>query len=142
VPYKGAAALSNDVLGGHVPVMFSVLPPALGNIQAGALRALAVTTPKRMSLLPDVPTVAESGLAGFEAVLRYGLLAPAGTPQPIIERLNGELRKLADADDVKQRVAKEGGEMLTSTPQAYADNMRREDALWGPLVKKLNLKID
>ena len=142
VPYKGAAALSNDVLGGHVPAMFSVLPPALGNIQAGSLRALAVTTPKRMSLLPDVPTVAESGLPGFEAVLRYGLLAPAGTPPAVIERLNKELRALADADDVKQRVAKEGGEVLTSSPQAYADNMRREDAVWGPLVKKLNLKID
>ena len=97
VPYKGAAALTNDLLGGHIPVIFSVLPPALGNIQAGKLRLLAVTTPKRMSLFPDVPTAAEAGLKDFEAVLRYGLLAPAGTPPAVIARLNKELRALVDA---------------------------------------------
>jgi tripartite-type tricarboxylate transporter receptor subunit TctC len=142
VPYKGAAALSNDLLGGHIPVIFSVLPPALGNIQAGKLRVLAVTTPIRMSILPDVPTVAESGVAGFEAVLRYGLLAPAGTPREIVERLNAELRKLLALADVKDRIAREGGDVLPSSPDEYAATIGREDGLWAPLVRKLDLKVE
>ncbi len=94
VPYKGTAPLMNDLVGGHVPIAFGVLPPAMGNLDAGTLRAVAVTGMKRFSMLPDVPTVDESGMPGFDAVLRYGLLAPKGTPQPIIDRLNRELRKL------------------------------------------------
>src|SRR5262249_50833865 len=78
VPYRGTGALMNDLLGGHVPVSFGVLPPAIGNIQAGSLRAIAVTGPKRFSLLPDVPTAAESGLPGFDSVLHYGLVGPPG----------------------------------------------------------------
>jgi tripartite-type tricarboxylate transporter receptor subunit TctC len=142
VPYKGAAALTNDLLGGHVPVIFSVLPPALGNVQSGALRVLAVTGGSRLGLLPDVPTVAESGLSGFEAVLKYGLLAPAGTPKPIVERLNRELRTLVASDDVKARIAREGGITLTSSPEDYAADILREDALWGPLIRSLNIKVD
>jgi tripartite-type tricarboxylate transporter receptor subunit TctC len=142
VPYKGAAALTNDLLGGHVPVAFSVLPPALGNIQAGALKVLAVTGTRRLDLLPDVPTVVESGLPGFEAVLNYGLLAPAGTPAPIVARLNKELRTLIGADEVKARVAAEGAVTLTSTPQEYGAEIAREDALWGPLIRGLNIKVD
>jgi tripartite-type tricarboxylate transporter receptor subunit TctC len=142
VPYKGAAALTNDLLGGHIPVIFSVLPPALGNVQSGALRVLAVTGSSRLSLLPNVPTVAESGLPGFEAVLKYGLLAPAGTPKPIVERLNRELRALVTSDDVKARIAREGGVTLTSSPENYAADIVREDALWGPLIRSLNIKVD
>jgi tripartite-type tricarboxylate transporter receptor subunit TctC len=82
VPYRGTGPLMSDLVGGHVPVSFGVLPPALGNIQAGTLRPIAVAGPKRFSLLPDVPTAAESGLPGFDSVLHYGLLAPAGTPRP------------------------------------------------------------
>ena len=142
VPYKGAAALTTDVLGGHIPVIFSVMPPALGNIQAGKLRVLAVTTPTRMNLLPGAPTVAESGLPGFEAVLRYGLLVPAGTPRPIIDRLNTELRKIVVSADMKDRLAKEGSDPVASSPEEYAADMAREDAKWGPLIKKLGLKVD
>jgi tripartite-type tricarboxylate transporter receptor subunit TctC len=142
VPYKGAAALTNDLLGGHIPVIFSVLPPALGNVQSGALRVLAVTGSSRLSLLPNVPTVAESGLPGFEAVLKYGLLAPASTPKPIVERLNRELRALVTSDDVKARIAREGGVTLTSSPENYAADIVREDALWGPLIRSLNIKVD
>jgi tripartite-type tricarboxylate transporter receptor subunit TctC len=142
VPYKGAAALTNDLLGGHIPVVFSVVPPALGNIQSGKLRLIAVTTPQRMSLFPDVPTAAEAGLAGFEAVLRYGLLAPAGTPAPIVARLNAALRELVGAADVKQRIAQEGGDPLPSSAEDYAAEMVREDARWGPLIRSLNLKVE
>ncbi len=98
VPYKGTAGVMNDLLGGHVPVAFGVLPPALGNIQAGTLRTMAVLSPERFSLLPDVPTAEESGLPGFVSVLHYGLLAPAGTPRPIVDKLNAELRKLVDTE--------------------------------------------
>ena len=142
IPYKGTAPVMNDLLGGHVPVAFGVIPPALGNIQAGKLRAIAVASPKRTSLLPDVPTFAESGLPGFESVLHYGLLAPAGTPQPIVDRLNAELRKLVDTDEVKKRIHLEGGDPLTSTADEYAADIDKEEAKWGALIRKLNLKVD
>jgi tripartite-type tricarboxylate transporter receptor subunit TctC len=142
IPYKGTAALMNDLLGGHVPVAFGVLPPALGNIQAGTLRALAVTSSTRFSLLPNVPTVAESGLPGFEAVLRYGLLAPGGTPRAIIERLNKELRAAVGLDEVRKRIHSEGGDPLTSTPDEYAADIDREETKWATLIKKLNLKVE
>jgi len=142
IPYKGSAPVINDLLGGHVPVALSVLPPALGNIQAGKLRAIAVTSKKRFSLLPDVPTFDESGLPGFEAVLHYGLLAPAGTPKEIVDKLSAELRKLVDTDDVKKRIHFEGGDPLTSTPAEYAADIDQEETKWGGLVRKLNLKVE
>src|SRR4029077_6910805 len=92
IPYNGTGQVMNDLLGNHVPVAFGVLPPALGNLQAGALRAGAGVGPTRFRLLPGVPTGNESGLPGFESALHYGLLAPAGTPRPIVERLNQALR--------------------------------------------------
>jgi tripartite-type tricarboxylate transporter receptor subunit TctC len=142
IPYKGTAPVMNDLLGGHVPVAFGVLPPALGNIAAGNLRAIAVTSKKRFSLLPDVPTFDESGMPGFEAVLHYGLLAPAGTPKEIVDRLSVELRKLVDTDDVKQRIHAEGGDPLTSTPAEYAADIDKEEKKWASLVHKLGLKVE
>jgi tripartite-type tricarboxylate transporter receptor subunit TctC len=142
IPYKGSAPVINDLLGGHVPVAFSVLPPALGNIQAGKLRAIAVTSKKRFSLLPDVPTFDESGLPGFEAVLHYGLLAPAGTSKEIVDTLSFELRRLVDTDQVKQRIHMEGGDPLTSTPAEYAADIDKEEKKWGGLVHKLGLKVE
>jgi len=142
IPYKGTAQVMNDLLGKHVPIAFGVLPPALGNLQAGTLRAIAVLGPTRFSLLPDVPTADESGMPGFESVLHYGLLAPAGTPQPIIERLNAALRVLVESAEVKQRIVAEGGDPLTSTPEEYAKDIDREETKWGTLVRKLNLKVE
>ena len=141
VPYKGSAALTNDVLGGHIPVVFSVPQAALGSIQAGQLRVLAVTATERIPLLPNVPTVGES-MPGFEAVLRYGLLAPAGTPRPIVDRINRELRTLVQSEDVKLRIANEAGSALTSTPEQYSAEIAREDGIWGPLVRGLNIKVE
>jgi tripartite-type tricarboxylate transporter receptor subunit TctC len=142
VPYRGTAPLMNDLIGGHVPVSFGVLPPAIGNIQSGSLRAIAVTGTHRFSLLPDVPTASESGLPGFDAVLHYGLIAPAGTPRPIIERLNKELRTLAESDLVKQRIQAEGGDAMTSSPEEYAKDIDQEERKWSTLIKKLNLKVE
>jgi len=141
VPYKGAAALNNDLIGNHIPAVFSVLPASLGAIRAGKLKVLAMTGTTRISLLPDVPTVSET-IPGFEAVLRYGLLAPAGTPAPVIARLNRELRTLAGSDAVKARIVEEAGSALQSTPEEYAAEIAREDALWGPLIRSLNLKAE
>ena len=142
IPYKGTGQVMNDLLGNHVPIAFGVLPPALGNLQAGTLRAIAVLSPTRFSLLPDVPTANESGLPGFESVLHYGLLAPAGTPRPIIDRLNAALRALVETGEVKQRILAEGGDPLTSTPEEYAKDIDSEETKWGSLVRKLNLKVE
>jgi tripartite-type tricarboxylate transporter receptor subunit TctC len=142
IPYKGTAGVMNDLLGGHVPVAFGVIPPALGNLQAGKLRAIAVASPTRTALLPDTPTFAESGMPGFEAVLHYGLLAPAGTPKAIVDRLNAELRKLAANDEVKKRIAAEGGDPLTSSPEEYAADIDREETKWSALIRRLNLKVE
>jgi tripartite-type tricarboxylate transporter receptor subunit TctC len=142
IPYKGTAPVMNDLLGGHVPIAFGVLPPALGNIHGGKLRVIAVTSKKRFSLLPDVPTFDESGLPGFEAVLHYGLLAPAGTPKAIVDRLNAEVRKLVDTPEVQLQIHNEGGDPLLSTPAEYAADIDKEESKWRALVRKLNLKVE
>ena len=141
VPYKGAAALTTDLLGGHIPVVFSVVPASLGAIKAGQLKVLAMTGSSRVAILPDVPTVSET-IPGFEAVLCYGLLAPAGTPRSIVERLNKELFALSTSDEVRTRIANEAGTALSSTPEQYLAQIEREDALWAPLIKSLNLRLE
>ena len=142
VPYKGNGPAMSDLLGGHIKIMFVPIPVALGNIKAGTLRALAITSAKRTSLLPDVPTVAESGVPGFEVALRYGLAAPAGTPPAVIARLNKELNAALAAEDVRTRLATEGAEALPGTPEAYAADIGKEEKKWGGLVKKLGLKVE
>jgi tripartite-type tricarboxylate transporter receptor subunit TctC len=142
IPYKGTGPAITDLLGGHVPVAFGVLPPALGSVASGGLRAIAVTSLKRTSLLPDVPTFDESGMPGFDAVLHYGLLAPAGTPKEIVNQLNFELRRLVATEDVKKRIYAEGGDPLTSTPAEYAADIDKEEKKWAGLVRKLGLKVE
>ena len=142
IPYKGTAPVMTDLLGGQVPMAFGVLPPALGNLKAGTLRAIAVTSRKRFSLLPDVPTFDESGMPGFEAVLHYGLLAPHGTPPEIIEKLSVELRKAVADPAVQKRIHFEGGDPLASTPAEYAADIDKEESKWSALVHKLGLKVE
>ena len=142
VPYRGTAPFLNDMIAGHVQVGFGVVGSAFGSIQGGKLRALAVTSAKRSNVLPDVPTVVESGLPEFEAVLSYGLLAPAGTPRPIIDLINRELRKSLASSDIADRVASEGGDVTPSSPEEYAAVIAREDAVWSELIKAINLKIE
>jgi tripartite-type tricarboxylate transporter receptor subunit TctC len=142
VTYKGTGPLTNDLVGGHVMLGFNTLPPAIGNIQAGNLRAIAVAAPERLAAIPDVPTVAESGLPGLDIVQYYGLAAPAGTPRAIIDRLNKELRRIVSSDDVKKRIAADGGGAVASTPEEYAANIQREEGRWAALVKKLGLTIN
>jgi len=142
VTYKGTGPLTNDLVGGHVMLAFNTLPPAIGNIRSGALRAIAVGSPSRMAAIPDVPTMAESGLPGLEIVLYYGLVAPAATPQPIIERLNKELRKIVTSEDVKRHLTDLGGDPIASTPAEYARNIQREEGKWQAVIKKLGLVVN
>jgi tripartite-type tricarboxylate transporter receptor subunit TctC len=142
VPYKGSAQSITDLVGGHVSVTCNILTPAMGNINGGTLRPLAVTSAKRFGPLPDVPTASESGLPGFEAVLYYGLLAPAGTPRGIVERLNKELRAALATDEVRTRIVNDGAEPLTSSPEEHAALLDRDETKWSTLIRKLNLKID
>ena len=142
VPYKGNGPAMGDLLGGHIPMMFIPIPVALGNIKAGTLRGLAITSAQRTSLLPDLPTLAESGVPGFDVALRYGLVAPAGTPPAVIARLNKELNAALATEDVKNRLATEGAEALPGTPEAYAADIDKEEKKWGGLVKKLGLKVE
>jgi tripartite-type tricarboxylate transporter receptor subunit TctC len=142
IPYKGTAQSITDLVGGHVAVACNIIPPAFGNLKAGTLRPLAVTSAKRSSHFPDVPTVAESGLPGFEADLYYGLLAPAGTPRPIIERLNKELRAALAQPDVRARIANDAAEPLSSSPEEHAALLDRDETKWSTLIRKLGLKIN
>jgi tripartite-type tricarboxylate transporter receptor subunit TctC len=142
VTYKGTGPLTNDLVGGHVMIAFNTLPPAIGNIHAGKLRAIAVAAPQRLAAIPDVPTTAESGMPGLDIVQYYGLAAPGGTPRPIIDRLNKELRAVVTAEDIKARIISDGGGPVASTPEEYAANIQREEGKWASLLKKLGLVIN
>jgi tripartite-type tricarboxylate transporter receptor subunit TctC len=142
VLYKGTGPLTNDLVGGHVAVGFNTIPPARSNIEAGNLHAIAVAAHARSAALPDVPTAAESGLPGFEATQYYGLSAPAGTPRPIIEQLNKELRSMIESEEMTKRIVADGGDPIASTSQEYAANIEREEGKWAALIKKLGLKIE
>ncbi len=142
IPYKGSGPALTDLLGGHVSIYFSSLPPAIGLVKEGKLRALGVTGLQRSPIFPDVPTVAEQGLPGFEAVLHYGIVAPAGTPGPIIAKLNAALRKSLESAEVHKRIATEGAEPLPTTPAEYAADIDHEETKWSALVKKAGAKAN
>ena len=142
VPYRGTGPALTDLLGGHVAIYFSSLPSAVGLVMDGKLRALGVTGLKRSAIFPDVPTVAEQGLPGFEAVLHYGIVAPAGTPRPIVDKLNAALRAALNSDEVHRRIATEGAEPLPTTPDECAADIDREETKWSALVKKSGAKAN
>jgi tripartite-type tricarboxylate transporter receptor subunit TctC len=142
VTYKGTGPLTTDLLGNHVPLGFNTIPASISNIASGQLRGLAVAASKRSAAVPEVPTAAESGLPGFEAVQYYGLAASAGTPRPIVERLNKELRAILASDEMKKRLIDDGADPAPSTPEEYAANIAREEGKWAALVQKLGLKIE
>jgi tripartite-type tricarboxylate transporter receptor subunit TctC len=140
VPYKGTAPALNDLLGGHIAMMFVPIPAAHGNVAAGTLRGLAVSSLKRSTLLPQLPTVAEQGLPGFETTQRSVLLAPAGTAPAIGERLNRELNRILATDEVAKRLALEGAEPIPGPPEVYMADIEREETRWSALVKQLGIK--
>ena len=142
VPYKGVNLAMQDVLAGNVHLVFIGIPAAAPHIKAAKLRALAVVAPQRSSALPDVPTVAEAGLKDFEVTTWYGILAPAGTPQPVVRRLNAELVKIMHAPEMKEKLTATGTEPLTSTPEEFAAYIKREIAKWGDVIRKAGVKAD
>ncbi len=141
IPYKGTAQTLTDLIGGHTQMTFNVIPPAFASIKSGQLKALAVTSAKRSPLLPNVPTAAESGLPGFDVVLNYGLLAPAGTPQPIVDKINKAMQKAIADPAVVERISAGGAEATSSTPQEYGKIIDNDLKTWGALIKKLNLSV-
>jgi tripartite-type tricarboxylate transporter receptor subunit TctC len=142
VPYKGVNLAMQGVLAGEIQLVFIGIPAALPHIKAGKLRALALVAPQRSPALPEVPTVAEAGLRDFEVTTWYGIMTPAGTPRPIVSRLNAELVKIMHAPDVKERLAAMATDPLTSTPEEFAAYLKQEIAKWGDVVRKANLKAD
>jgi tripartite-type tricarboxylate transporter receptor subunit TctC len=142
VPYKGSAPAMNDLLGGHVEMTFDPLPSSIGNIKAGKLRALAVTTLTRAPSLAEVPTIAESGVPGYELNGWSGLLVPAGTPPEVIARLHSEIVKILDMPDVRTRFTGMSFEVVGDTPKEFEAFIRREVAKWGKVVKTANISAD
>ncbi|MEO8305376.1 MAG: tripartite tricarboxylate transporter substrate binding protein [Betaproteobacteria bacterium] len=142
VPYKGSSPALTDVVSGQNVVMSVNMPPAVPLVKAGKLRALAVTTRTRSPLMPDVPTVAESGLAGYETVAWFGVLAPAGTPKDIVNRLSAEIAIIARSPEMRERLASLGAEPVGSTPEEFAAVIARDIAKWTTLAKSVGIKID
>jgi len=139
VPYKGGSLALNDVISGQLEMTFIGAPAALPHVRSGRLRLLAQTTAKRMSTMPDVPTVAEGGYPGYEVAASYSVLAPAATPAAIVSRLNAELVKAVAVPDVREKFANLGIEPVGSTPEQLTTYMQSELAKWGKLVKSLGL---
>jgi tripartite-type tricarboxylate transporter receptor subunit TctC len=135
IPYKGTGPVVADLLGGHIPMAFAPIPATHENTKSGNLRMLAVTSAVRSTLVPETPTIAEAGVTGFEAVLRYGLVAPAGTPAAIVDKVNAALNKVLQSDDVRRRLAIEGAEPLPGTAAEYGADIDREETQWSKVVK-------
>jgi tripartite-type tricarboxylate transporter receptor subunit TctC len=135
IPYKGTGPALTDLLGGHIPMAFAPIPASHANVSAGMLRALAVTSTTRSGLLPDVPTMVEAGLPGFDASLYYGLVAPAGTPRPIVDKLNKELQAALASSEVKKQLGLDGTEITPGTPEDYAAFIDKDEKKWSQLVK-------
>lgn len=141
IPYKGSPPALVDVLGGRVAVMVSTLAPAMPQIKAGRLRALAITSAERSKVTPEIPTVAESGIRGYEAISWQGVLAPAGVPRAILQRLNGELRKVLDQAEPRRQLADQGYEPLSGTAEAFESYIKSEIAKWTRVVTSAGLQV-
>lgn len=142
VPYKGSAPAMSDLLGGQVQMMFADAPTAMGQIPSGRVRAIAVGSPQRSALVPDLPTFVASGVKGYEAYSWAAVVAPAGTPQPIVARLNKEIVAALSQPDVKERLLKAGAEAMPTTPAKFGAMLRDEMAKWSKLVKAANIQAD
>jgi tripartite-type tricarboxylate transporter receptor subunit TctC len=140
IPYKGSTPGVVDLLAGQVSVMTPNVLTALPHIKAGRLRALAVTSGKRSDALPDVPTLAEAGVPGYDSTQWYGVLAPAGTPRPIVTRLHGEIVRALRAPDVRERLAADGAEPVGSSPEEFAAFIRAEIAKWAKVAKAAGIQ--
>jgi tripartite-type tricarboxylate transporter receptor subunit TctC len=142
IPEKGSNPLITDMMGGFVKVGFNPIPVSRAALDSGLVRAIAVTSQKHSTLMPQLPTLAESGLPGFDATLTYGLLAPAGTPRPIVDRLNKELRAALASEEVRKRIILEGGEPEPTTPEEHAAIIDREETKWSAVIRAAGVKLE
>jgi tripartite-type tricarboxylate transporter receptor subunit TctC len=142
VPYKGGGPAMQDLLGGQIPAMVATPPSSIPHIKAGKIRALATTGAARAALMPDVPTVAESGYPGYEATNWYAYLAPAGTPKDVLDRLNQEIVQALRAPDVREQLDRQGIEAKPGTPEELTKYMERELATWGKVVKAAKIQVN
>jgi len=142
IPYKGSAPAVGDVIAGQVPVLVDSVSSSTAHVKVGKLKALAATSPKRLAVLPELPTVAESGYPGFQSSAWVGLLAPAGTPRPVIERLHAAVLEVMALPETRERLAAFGGEVTTSTPEEFAAYIRSEMARLGKVVRDANIKLN
>ena len=141
VPYKGSSGARTDILGGHVNMMFDAITTMAPNVAAGELRALGTTGDKRTSVLPDVPTIAEAGLPGYSATIWLGIMAPKGTPQPIVDKLNAEINKVLQRADVKQMWAQQGAEPMIMSPTEFRAYIEKDIQKWAEIVKISGAKV-
>ena len=135
VPFRGLGPAMNNLIGGHITMVFGAFSVAMPHIQAGAIRGLATTGETRAKEFPDLPTMAEAGLPGYTARQSFGLLAPAGTPEPIVDKLNAALRLALESDRVKEQLAADGAVALPGTPEDYARDIEREEAMWATFIR-------
>ena len=142
VPYKGSSGARTDILGGQVQMMFDAITTMAPNVRAGKLKALGTTGKVRSPVLPEVPTVAEAGVPGYEAVIWLGIMAPAGTPKPIVERLNAEIRKIVNRPEVKEAWAKQGAAPMSMSTEEFGQYLREDIAKWANIVKISGAKVD
>jgi tripartite-type tricarboxylate transporter receptor subunit TctC len=142
VPFNGSPPAVTATIQGETQMMFAVMQPLQPQIQAGKLRAIAVTTATRFPLLPDLPTIAEAGYPGFEALAWNGVLVPAGTPKPVIARLNAEINAILKQPDVVQKMNAQGFKLIGGTPEDFAALIRGEGERWGPVIRQANIKVD
>jgi tripartite-type tricarboxylate transporter receptor subunit TctC len=142
IPYKGGPPALNDVLGGQVPMMFNNLPAVLPMVRSGKLRALAVATPQRSRLMPDVPTMDEAGLKGYVSTVWNGLYVRAGTPRPIVERLNREIGAVLASADVKKSLEEQGYDLIPSSPEQFGQLAQSDSVRWAAVVKQSGATID
>lgn len=142
VPYKGGPEATTALLGGQIDTLFAITSTALPHVESGKVRALAVTSKQRTALLPNVPTVAESGLPGFEAVTWFGFTVPTGTPKEVVDKLNSEIGKVLAMPEVKKNLAQQGIDVGGGTPEQFGGYMRDEFAKWGALVKETGMSAD
>ena len=142
VPYKGSSPALTDVVSGQVVAFIGNMPPTVPLIKAGKLRALAVTTKSRSALMPELPTITEAGLPGFETVAWFGVLAPAATPPDIVNKLSAEIAKIAKSPEIRERLVAMGAEPVGSPPEEFKAVIDRDIAKWKPLAQKVNIKVD
>lgn len=142
VPHRGSATAMTSLLGGHVSLMFSDAPTALPQIEGGGVRALGLASPQRSTLAPNLPTMAESGLAGYEAYSWAGVLAPAGTPQAVVAKINADIVRALGEPEVKERLLKVGAEAAPSSPEGFAAFFKAETAKWAKVVKEANIPVE